>query len=252
MKCKNCSGNYRTRELKCPYCGTPNGLGRLWQVERNEAELEYEKTRKELPWKASPYVMNRALGRIIVIEVAFVILFFLGVAASFFLEEKLTQLSFSMNRDKVEAQMEEYWSEGDYESLDRLFEKYGLYGNQDYYVYKQAYILSNTRDYFRQRRLDFLGQTEEEKQSNEYQLEMCLRYASDIITVDCGVYSELQPENQTQYDSYCEEIRAFLVGMLGMTDEEIELLQEPYFESDASFDELLLDITEREAWLEWM
>ena len=46
MKCKNCSANYKARELKCPYCNTTNLLGHIWLSEKTEAELEYEKAKK--------------------------------------------------------------------------------------------------------------------------------------------------------------------------------------------------------------
>ena len=42
MKCKSCAGNYKTKELICPYCGRANLLGKLWFAEKSEAEQEYE------------------------------------------------------------------------------------------------------------------------------------------------------------------------------------------------------------------
>ena len=41
MKCKNCGAQYKTRELKCPYCNTENIIGKIWQSERSQAEMEY-------------------------------------------------------------------------------------------------------------------------------------------------------------------------------------------------------------------
>ena len=39
MKCKSCAGNYKTKELICPYCGRANLLGKLWFAEKSEAAL---------------------------------------------------------------------------------------------------------------------------------------------------------------------------------------------------------------------
>ena len=68
MKCKNCAANYKTRELKCPYCGTENLLGRIWQVERTQAELDYANEKKEVKKKIfSPYTADRILNRCLVV-----------------------------------------------------------------------------------------------------------------------------------------------------------------------------------------
>ena len=65
MTCKNCGGNYRTRELICPYCRTENVLGHLWLAKRKEAEEEYNRTAHTLREKLlSPYVFHRIIWSI--------------------------------------------------------------------------------------------------------------------------------------------------------------------------------------------
>lgn len=76
MKCNSCGANYKTRELKCPYCGKANALGRLWKIKRTEAEEEYERARKEAGRKISVYSVDRILSRCIVSVIGFFVLFF--------------------------------------------------------------------------------------------------------------------------------------------------------------------------------
>ena len=67
MKCKSCAGNYKTKELICPYCGRANLLGKLWFAEKSEAEQEYERARAEYEKRVTPYVVNRFLNRSLVL-----------------------------------------------------------------------------------------------------------------------------------------------------------------------------------------
>ena len=105
MKCKNCSANYRARELKCPYCSTTNFLGHIWLAEKTEAELEYERAKQECGG-LSRYVIYRILTRILVIEVVVGVLLFLGVVAYFFLSEVIRDLNTNHNIASIEAKME--------------------------------------------------------------------------------------------------------------------------------------------------
>ena len=54
MKCKSCAGNYKTKELICPYCGRANLLGKLWFAEKSEAEKEYEKAQADYKERVTP------------------------------------------------------------------------------------------------------------------------------------------------------------------------------------------------------
>lgn len=48
MKCKNCGANYKTRELKCPYCNTENFIGKIWQAERSRRSWTMKMKRNKL------------------------------------------------------------------------------------------------------------------------------------------------------------------------------------------------------------
>ena len=83
MQCSNCGSHYRMRDLACPYCGTENALGRLWQKQRTEAELSYEKARVAAGKKWSPYIYDRVISRVMVVEFL-LILFTIFVLIVFF------------------------------------------------------------------------------------------------------------------------------------------------------------------------
>lgn len=87
MQCSNCGSHYRMRDLACPYCGTENALGRLWQKQRTEAELSYEKARVAAGKKWSPYIYDRVVSRVMVVEFL-LILFTIFVLDSLLLRQE--------------------------------------------------------------------------------------------------------------------------------------------------------------------
>lgn len=246
MKCKNCSANYKARELKCPYCDTTNLLGHIWLSEKTEAELEYEKTKREYGG-ISKYVVYRVLTRVLVLEVVVGILIFLGVVAYFFLEETFTSVSFKMNKDKIEVKMEEAWKSEDYDRLDAIMDKYNIDG-QDYYIYTQATIIHSDYERFTEARLGFLMLSEEEKQSREYEIESSLEKAYDLLAVDFGLYDELAKENEAQYERVKAEVEAYLRGTLGMTQEEYRTFAETEYLSYSDIAVWRENLLKREAW----
>lgn len=246
MKCKNCSANYKARELKCPYCNTTNLLGHIWLSEKTEAELEYEKAKKEYGG-ISKYVVYRVLTRILVLEILVGALIFLGVVAYFSLEETFTAASFKMNKDKIEAKMEAAWKAEDYDRLDAIMDKYNIDG-QDYYIYTQSTIIQSDYERFTEARLGFLMLTEEEKQTREYEIESSLEKAYDLLTVDFGLYDVLAVENKAQYERVTAEVDAYLRGTLGMTQEEYSSFTETEYLSYSDVAVWREKLLKREAW----
>lgn len=246
MKCKNCSANYKARELKCPYCNTTNLLGHIWLSEKTEAELEYEKAKKEYGG-ISKYVVYRVLTRILVLEILVGALIFFCVVAYFFLEETFTAASFKMNKDKIEAKMEAAWKAEDYDRLDAIMDKYNIDG-QDYYIYTQSTIIQSDYERFTEARLGFLMLTEEEKQTREYEIESSLEKAYDLLTVDFGLYDVLAVENKAQYERVIAEVDAYLRGTLGMTQEEYASFTETEYLSYSDVAAWREKLLKREAW----
>ena len=246
MRCKNCGANYRTIELKCPYCGTPNRLGAIWAVERTDAEIEYEKKNQEIKKITNPYVWNRILNRILVILCGFTVLFFVSVFGFFFIKD------FVLNHRNVNSDievLEQYYQDGDFASMNSYLRKYELNGRNEFYVYTQATLLFNDYQEFTNKRLSFLNESDDEKMEDDYYLEYSIKYGNDILRMKEGNYSQLDSKNEELYDSYCEEINAYFTYVLGMDEKDYELLNQDYINS-SDMDQLITNIKERKTWNE--
>ena len=167
MKCKNCGANYKTRELKCPYCNTENLIGKVWQSERSQAELDYEEERKKVAKSLlSPYMAERILNRATLILIGLYIVSFLVVVLVIALSFPVQDLIFKMNKTEIEAQMEEYYSAGEYDLLD-IYMDDNYVERKDYYTYNQ--ITSQNFNYksYMEHRLAFENMSKEEQLEDE-------------------------------------------------------------------------------------
>jgi len=245
MKCKNCGANYKTRELKCPYCSTENIIGRIWKAQRSEAELEYERARREMGKKSSPYVMDRVLTRAIVIIILVTILFFIGVAITCFIVEKAGDTWEAANDPKIFQEVKTYYKNGQYEKIDEMREKYDMNG-EEYFPYMQAASMNFDYNSYLEHKYAFMDMTDEEKMEDDYELEYFLRDSVDVVTLNIGRYSELHQMNQELYDEYVTEIKSAWIGILKMTDEEIEYISNKENNlSSSDYETLMTKIKER-------
>ncbi len=238
MKCKNCGGNYKTIELKCPFCETENLLGKIWMKERSEAEREYEQKRKDMGKSVlSPYLFNRIANRGLFVLTCLYVGYFVGVVIVALVMTGIPQLSLAINKDKVEAQMEEYYQAGE---LDELYEY--MYDKEvafsDYYTYAQATLLHYDYKQYLEHRFFFEEMTEEEKKEDDYHLEYAIKEAIEVYMLDCGNYSELDEENRKLYEQYQQEIMAYWIGTLRLTKEEMEEVVNLDYISYDDYDEL--------------
>lgn len=226
MKCKNCGGEYKTKELKCPYCATENLLGKLWSIQRSEAEITYEKERKRVgKYLTSPYMLNRLVSRGLVILVSLFLLVFVGAFLFFYGEEVYKNLSYKWNKEKIEAQMQVYYENGDWELLDDYMEEHVIDRTQ-YYTYMQAVVLHDNYQRYLEYRLKYNDLSETKKLEDDYYLESAIEYSARVYNLDCGIYDELDEKNRSLYETYQREILAYWIGELALTEEEIELVIE--------------------------
>ena len=245
MKCKNCGANYRTLELKCPYCGTVNRLGYIWRAERSEAEKEYEEKNKEIGKITNPYVYDRILSRVFVIITIIIALFFVSVFA-FFGGKDIYLKSRDSKRDI--ATLESYYEDSDYLSIRQYVRKYELSG-EEYFKYIQSYLMYDTYQDYTNDRLSFLGLSEEEKLTDEYYIKYSIRKGIELIKMKFGNYKVLVEENEALYKEYTEEIYCYFKNVLGLTDDDLTIIDKDYLTSD-DYEELLSLIRERKAWNE--
>ena len=223
MKCKSCGANYKTRELKCPYCGKANALGRLWKIKRTEAEEEYERARKEAGRKISVYSVDRILSRCIVSVIGLFVLFLIGSFVFFFLQDKIIILRNNIKHDEIESTLREYYDNGDYFELDDYMDKMNL-DRTEYYTYSQAVILYHSYEEYIRAKCIFSEMSPEEKAKDDYYIKTALNKSIDVYTVECGIYSEPASENMDLIESYRQEIMSFWIGSLELTEEEIEYI----------------------------
>ena len=248
MKCKNCAANYKTRELKCPYCNTENLMGKLWQVERTQAELEYENEKKKIgKILLSPYMYERLLNRTLVVTIGVYILSFLVIVLIFMLAEPLEKLHFSANKDKIEATMEKYFTAGEYEQLDVYMDE-NFVELKDYYAYAQATSIQFSYNQYMKQRLAFQALTEEEKLTDEYHLEYALKDSVKVYILDFGIFSDLDEENRELCENYQKEIMAYWTGCLGLSEEQIDELVHAEYYNEPDFETIMQDIKNRRSW----
>ena len=245
MKCKNCGAQYKTRELKCPYCNTENIIGKIWQTERSQAEMEYEEEKKKVGKVLfSPYMADRLLSRAIVVLIGLHIVSFLLIFIVIALSYPFQKLLFSMNKEKIEAQMEEYYQAGEYDKLDVYMEE-NYVENQDYYTYTQVTLMMYDYNRYMSHRMAFDALTIEEKLADDYQLKYALDHSLQVYQRDCGIYREYDENNAELHERLKKEIMAYWVGELLLTEEEIEKLISADYVSHSELSELVENIKER-------
>lgn len=249
MKCKSCNGQYKTKELVCPYCGTENLLGKLWCVQRSEAELAYEKERENVKKQiVSPYMLNRLVNRCLImlaiLYIAFFTIFVGGAYVIFKLQGKTKMVSNDINKEEVEKQMETFFEAGDLSELEFNMSEKDVEPSE-YYTYTQATKIWNSYSRYMENRLFYDNWNEEDVKSLDYYLEFILEESVEVYTCDYGAYSELDENNEELYQMCKKEIMAYWVGTLKLTEEEIQsLITQEHSDSD-EIDKLMENIIER-------
>ena len=248
MKCKNCGADYRARELKCPYCDTGNLIGRIWMAQRSQAELEYERTRRQIGRKGSVYIVNRVVNRTLVVGAALFLLYFIGIFAFFGIQAAFSSWNKQANIGEIQKTMDAYYADGEYGKLYDCMHQYDMFGEEQY-VYSQAVLLAREYENYMNHKLCFLAMDSGRQMEDDYHLEYALRDSIDVYMMHVGIYSEPDDRNREQINTYQNEIMAFWRGTLGMTEEELAHITsaDGYIKSD-EIDVLIRRIKERRAW----
>jgi len=247
LNCKNCGAHYRTRELKCPYCDTENIIGKLWKVQRTEAEQEYEAERKKAGRILSPYVADRILSRILVVTAAVGVICTAVCVAVLLIIDSAGSIYAGLNKDKVEKTMETYYNEGRFDELYEYMSKYDLIGS-DNYAYSQAALISYDYESYMNDKLTFWELSDEDKAEDTYYLEYAIKNSADVYRLDAGLYSEPDSKNEKLIDEYRKEIMSFWVGTLKLTEEEIAILTKDDYLYYRDLDVIVESVRERRPW----
>lgn len=249
MNCKTCGSDYKTRELKCPYCGNVNLLGKLWQVEKTEAEKEYETAKKDYNKRVSPYVLNRLLSRAILICGLVCGLFVVGFTVVILIIGGGKTLYAKMDSKKLNATMEQYCEAEQWDELYAYMRKYDILGTERY-RFSQAALFGSAFTNFQGDKLQFLALSEEEKQEDTRKLKDSIGSGLKLYHGKVGIYSDIDPENVAMHENFKEEVLSYFVGTLGLTMEELETALTETFISTEEEERLVALAKERRAWNE--
>ena len=248
MKCKNCGGNYKTKELKCPYCGTENLIGKIWLIERESVDQEYEQVKKSGGVRNIRYVLDKVMNRIILISTILLILIYVVGMALSAVSDLYDKFYLKINRNKIEQTMEDYYNNWQFAELYDYMGKHDLFG-QGYYKYAQASFIQFDYDMYKNDFLMYLSLPDEEKEDRQFLLENAVKASVRAYNIDAGLYSDETGENLEVYERFRSEMIAFWKGMLGMTQEEIDkILSKDFSFYNDEYTKFIDEIAKRRAW----
>lgn len=247
MKCKNCGANYRTKELKCPYCGTENVIGRIWLIERDTVRQEYEEAYEETVKRSRLYVFDKILNRIILVSLGLVPVCVLLAALALGGYRVYREIYKKVHAEEISRTVEEYYEAGQYWELYQYMNDCDVLGSQ-YDPYGQAAFMGFDYEFYKNTALYFLSLSEEEKQEDEYFLDAAICFSHDVYSLNGGLYDELSPQNRELYRQNQEDVMAFWRGTLGMTEEEAAFLAERKQVESSDIRELVEAVRARRAW----
>lgn len=228
MKCKKCGANYKTKELSCPYCNTENLIGKIWMHERSAAELEYEKTRKELGKKISTYSVNRILNRTMVIMLLTCILATAALITGTIAWAIISGLFTGPDRRTVAKRIDKLFEEGKYSEF-----AYEVSVHDGEYPYMQASLMIRDYDKYINYKYRYLKLDDEQRKKDNFSLEYSIREAIAVYKLDYYKYSELHAANRELHEMYVAEIESYFKSILGLSDEDIEfMVKEEYLSNE--------------------
>ena len=244
MQCKNCGSHYRMRDLACPYCGTENALGKVWMKQRTDAEIAYENERVAAGRRWSPFIYNRAVSRVIVVEVILFVLLMVFIGVFFGVKEVIYSVVANESKSEAVEEMKTLMAEQKYEEMQYYWQEYrDRLDESDPQLkkIKQLSDLVHSHNEYVNSKLFFLCLTEEEKVDDDYMLAYVIRTAYRVYNFEPDYKEEMQPETQTLLDGYKDEVHACLVGLFRMTEEEFsELMSLDYFSySDDTWEKIV-------------
>ncbi len=246
MKCKNCGANYRSRELFCPYCKTPNPRGKLWKQQRQAAQQDYQWAAGEvvpvLRWRAA----NRILNRVLLIELGLLVLCVIGVIAAFALGNTALQAGILQGNGEINEELAALYEEERFGELYARLSETELFG-EDYYEYSQMALLYSDYESFCESRLRFFYEIEQQEAPDEYTVSRLVGDIHDVIAADIPAYPELTERNAAFAAQYRNEVLMFAQVLLGLNESEMETLGQEYL-TMAEEEALTEAIWERRAW----
>lgn len=230
MKCKNCGANHSSWALECPYCSTPNPRGRLWRNQQKKAQSDLDTAKKAVGKRLSSETAEKIINRVLAVELLICVLSLVGVFLFFFLGDAASNTEVFFKKGQIEKQMSEMYDNQQFNELYTLLHDTGLFGT-DYYEYSQMALMYKEYDAFVLARMEFFSEAEK-NQFSAYTMTSLIDSINDVFNPQIGIYSELTDRNALYSEKYQEEVTVFATYVLGVTDEELELLRSEYIPYD--------------------
>ncbi len=212
MRCKNCGANYRTAELRCPYCETENLVGKFWLVRRTETIKNLERDMKAAKQRYVPYVASKLLSKMIfIVLVAIIVLAFVDSKSG---ESLLSSKDY----------MKRLHDAGKYYDLYRYMDKKDNFTSAPEYL-TQSSLMAMEYNNFLTYRMSYLPDDANNWEADY--VSMVMSKAMHIYTHEIGTYNKEHPENAKQYELYNTRILAFWKGTMMCDDSEVAWLADP-------------------------
>lgn len=248
MRCKNCGAHYRTLQLACPYCDTENLLGRIWQKQRSDAELEYERTSSAVNKVTNPFVLNRVLNRILLVEIVLAFLSVVMVAGYFLIKDYVRSHPGSARRNEIMTEINELYDKGDHYQMYTYMQENEVWDDEETFRYWQAGIMAYDFNNFRNYEMIFFDYDKEQKQKDTFYLEYSIEYGFRILRKNYGIYSELTKENEAVHEKHVSEVIAYFKGYLGLSEETISEYVSSDYIMNSEMESLIREVRERNDW----
>ncbi|MBR5502824.1 MAG: hypothetical protein IKV55_07305 [Oscillospiraceae bacterium] len=223
MKCKSCGANYRSRELRCPYCGAENAKGKLWKAQRDSAEQQYRELEQTEGAALRLRAANRVLNRALLFEGIALGVFLVGVFLWFMLGEAVFRVRRSVKADALSQQMQQLYAQQQLGELYRLMDEYDLFGDENY-EYAQAALLHKDYAQFDLARCEFFAVLQRGEQPDEYLTWKLVNSMNEILVPYISAYPRITENNAQLQQQYSADVLEFAQGWLGFGKEETALL----------------------------
>lgn len=221
MKCPHCGGEVSVNDRKCPYCGTdnPEGVAFHDEVHRRRRFNEYlkAKTKEQMMLPLAQRIMNLIL-LVLFLILLFLFILYLGISL-------IQENAFSgfMRPKDYDSQLTQMYEEGRYGELNAAMREWDI-PSEDYPEYTQLTILHNSYENFLYHSMNCTQAMDQKILPDDYHLEYSILYAQELLCPNIYAYPDIYPENQQVLKPWQDEIRIYLINMLGFTEEEFSSL----------------------------
>lgn len=258
MKCKNCAGEYRAREMICPYCGTENAIGRMWQVERSQAEKMLLQQREELGktgWTV--YDVQRICNRISLCFFAVFVALMVGVIVVTIGSSIYESIDRSIHMEKYTKQLQDLAEEERWDAVSWLIYKKNLYGVKELEFYTQINLGASYYTDFE----EYAGRLLEERENIDEEYQRAIENGNthpywlfalmdnSIEAYHCHWLADKEEYSEI-LGKWRTEIEGFWRGTMQLDEETIQRCMTEDI-SDEEIEAILDTFKERRVWETW-